>query len=483
LTDESHPNQKIQHTARSSPPLILVVRQKETRMKMLSVKIQKLFGYADIDIPLKQSDDITLIHGPNGCGKTTILELIRSVLKSDYARLKRIPFHSCAMKYDDGASLSIVKVEGPVTEESGRPPTRPIQFKYCSTDSSGKESTFEQKWSTPRERTFPMAWIEREIPELIRTGSSEWLNRLTGETMSLDEVLEQYSDQLRTQRQVKQVPDWLEMRLSSADIHLIRSQRLLLSPHQRRYPDQDVRRAPIRETVDYYARELGRTISEKLAESVNIAQSLDRTFPSRLLQTSTTGDVTEEALRQLYAAIEEKRQRLMGVGLIDDEGRVALPTQAMEETERKVLALYLDDTEKKLNAFADIERKLTTFCDILNGKMSKTKTVTIDRRKGFVFSPVHAPEQKLQPTQLSSGEQHQVVLFYELLFQASPGSIILIDEPEISLHVDWQRQFLKDLGKVNSLSQHTFIIATHSPQIIHDRWDLAVPIQGGLVHE
>ncbi len=79
---------------------------------------------------------------------------------------------------------------------------------------------------------------------------------------------------------------------------------------------------------------------------------------------------------------------------------------------------------------------------------------------------------------LSSGEQHELVLLYELLFNAETGSLILIDEPEISLHLAWQVNFLRDLQEVSKLTTSDVIIATHSPEIIHDRWDLTVGLKG-----
>lgn len=54
---------------------------------------------------------------------------------------------------------------------------------------------------------------------------------------------------------------------------------------------------------------------------------------------------------------------------------------------------------------------------------------------------------------------------------------MLIDEPELSLHVVWQKQFLDDLLKIIELQKINVIIATHSPQIINNRWDLTVDLE------
>ncbi len=72
---------------------------------------------------------------------------------------------------------------------------------------------------------------------------------------------------------------------------------------------------------------------------------------------------------------------------------------------------------------------------------------------------------------LSSGEKQLLIIFYQILFHSTNGSIILIDEPEISLHVTWQQMlgdYFSDICRVRKVQM---IISTHSPQVIHDRWD------------
>ena len=64
-----------------------------------------------------------------------------------------------------------------------------------------------------------------------------------------------------------------------------------------------------------------------------------------------------------------------------------------------------------------------------------------------------------------------------LIFNIKKGSLILIDEPEISLHVVWQQQFLSDLKKIMDINKSNVIIATHSPQIINNDWNKVVDLQ------
>jgi len=102
--------------------------------------------------------------------------------------------------------------------------------------------------------------------------------------------------------------------------------------------------------------------------------------------------------------------------------------------------------------------------------------MNISKEKGFDF--IAHDGSPLSTTDLSSGEQHELVLMYELLFNVKPNSLIMIDEPELSLHVAWQMQFLDDLQSIIALSEFDILLATHSPQIINKRWDLTVELQG-----
>jgi predicted ATPase len=65
---------------------------------------------------------------------------------------------------------------------------------------------------------------------------------------------------------------------------------------------------------------------------------------------------------------------------------------------------------------------------------------------------------------LSSGEKHALRIFIDML-QAEESTLI-IDEPEISLHVDWQRTLISNMRLINPLAQ--IIVATHSPEIMAD---------------
>jgi predicted ATP-binding protein involved in virulence len=110
----------------------------------------------------------------------------------------------------------------------------------------------------------------------------------------------------------------------------------------------------------------------------------------------------------------------------------------------------------------------------MESKCLINKTFAINAEQGFCFTGMDGKPLRL--TGLSSGEQQQTILLYELLFNALSGSLVLIDEPETSMHIAWQIEFLRGIEKIAKLSGLSFLVATHSPDLIHDKMDLCVDL-------
>jgi len=164
------------------------------------------------------------------------------------------------------------------------------------------------------------------------------------------------------------------------------------------------------------------------------------------------------------------------VGLLEeDQPSIEIPDlRQVEESQRDVLAVYVHDAKNKLAVFDDLYDKVSTFKRIANSRF-RHKQIAVSKSGVTVAT---ADGATLDLEKLSSGEQHQLVMLYELLFRATGNSLILIDEPELSLHVAWQAQFVKDLEETAKLSDFRAILATHSPEIVGDRWDLTVALDG-----
>ena len=119
--------------------------------------------------------------------------------------------------------------------------------------------------------------------------------------------------------------------------------------------------------------------------------------------------------------------------------------------------------------------KIELFQEIINSRLVN-KRLTINPLKGFeIISFMN--DEILHLHKLSSGEQHIIVVFFTLIFLAQSGVLVIIDEPELSLHIAWQLKFIDDIEKVRQLSGCRFIVATHSPAIIDDHWDYVVELE------
>ena len=74
----------------------------------------------------------------------------------------------------------------------------------------------------------------------------------------------------------------------------------------------------------------------------------------------------------------------------------------------------------------------------------------------------------LTPYQLSSGEKQILVILLTVLIQNNKASILFMDEPEISLHFDWQKKLIQYIKELNPNVQ--IILATHSPAVVMEGW-------------
>jgi len=85
---------------------------------------------------------------------------------------------------------------------------------------------------------------------------------------------------------------------------------------------------------------------------------------------------------------------------------------------------------------------------------------------GRVYFTTEDSHHKLSIQYLSSGERQILVFFANLIFGVKDTSsgIFVVDEPELSLHLSWQKVFVKKALGINNNVQ--FIFATHAPEII-----------------
>jgi predicted ATP-binding protein involved in virulence len=432
-------------------------------MKLLKLKINGLFGHFDHTVDFKDGQ-ITIITAPNGYGKTVCLKVIDAIFNRRLSYLCDLQFDSIALKTSHG-DLTIQKdlINSPNT---------------LSLSHSGELLPHEyvRNYELSKVKNASINGIDAHIPFLHRIGPREWEDHRTEEVYSYEEVIENFSEYLPDEYTTKNYPEWYKTFSDSLQAHFIQDQRLI----QRKTVSKSRRRNFI-DTIEKYADELSDLIRQSGLYSSHVSQRLDTTFPERLLRRNYKFQaMTVETLKTELASLQKKRSDLSTFNLLSSEQFVALHVlDEIKEEDTKVLTLYVQDTHEKLSAYDGIYNKISLFSKILNNKRLSFKKIKIDADRGFHFETDESRPLKL--TQLSSGEQHQVVLLYELIFKTEKNVLVLIDEPEISLHVAWQKEFLNDLKSIIKIQNMPVVIATHSPQIIDGNWDLTVDLEDGAL--
>jgi hypothetical protein len=404
--------------------------------------------------------------------------MLNALFNGKYWILHGIPFSLLVITMEDGRKL-VAKKDYASGRQARLPNTETpdlgvTDLQLLLITAGGEDHKYVVKRLSRDDPRFKL--IESEVPGLERVGSSTWQDLRTGESLDLEQMLFRYGDRLGIPKEDE--PKWLLEVRQSCKIHLIDTSRLLTIQRIPRLRRRDVPRS-FEPAVEVYSHRLAMIIEETLAEYAALSQNLDQSFPERLIKNRASKKSNPEAVIEKLRKLGEKRARLAKAGIlgesIEDMARF-LPIE-LDDVNTRVLEVYVNDTENKLGMFDDIVARIELFMDIVNARFVY-KTVRVNRGSGFVLQL--ADGKPLVASKLSSGEQHVLVMMYELLFETEKSSIVLIDEPEISLHVGWQSQFLSDLQRITQLRDFDAILATHSPQIVGDRWDLVVPLKGPM---
>ena len=396
-------------------------------MNIDRVRVRGLFDHFDHDLEFRTDERVMIVIGPNGFGKTTTLRLIDALLNQSLLRLAEMSFRSVEVSFDQGKSLTVEKEDHTEQDDDGP------ELKLIFQDGRGNAHEFYS-------RRPQIGQLKIDFGEVLKVSQPELDNR-----------------------SLWLLPPWLQDLLSAVTVRFIDTERLTHTDHPKR-------------TVRVYSEELAGRISKTIAEYAALSQSLDRTFPARVVTGNSTPETSMNKLVEDLDEIKNSQSRLEEAGLLaTDHDSIDIPDlNNVDPSRLDVLSVYAQDTKQKLHVFDDIYLKIDAFMTIANSRL-RYKRVSVSAEGLKVVSWTGAD---LDLNLLSSGEQHELVILYELLFRTSKNSLILIDEPELSLHVAWQEQFVSDLEKMAKISHFRALLATHSPEIIADKWDLTVELSG-----
>ncbi len=429
-------------------------------LKLVGVDVEGLFGVYDHRIDLNVDDRVTILHGPNGAGKTSILKMVDGLLGSRLQQFGTMPFSRFRLRFVDGTLLEVAPGHGPHSLDVRL--AKVGEVKQASLDLS---------------LVSHAASLVADLPymELNADGSGTWVDLRDDEVLSSREVVRRFGARATSPNSVPpKNPPWLAEFLARARVHLIETDRL--GKRERRGIRGRRPSSPHAWISEPRVLECGRDLHTRLnaamAEYGQVSQALDQAFPRQLL--SAASALASQQLEDRLAEVRRLTAELSSLGILNEPvgHEIADEVEYTDETVFQVMTLYVKNAEKKLAVLKDLASRVRSLIDGVNTKF-KHKRLRLDRERGLVAEGDAGP---LALDSLSSGEQHEIVLHYNLLFMVQPNTVVLIDEPEISLHVAWQEKFLRELIEMGKLSSFDALIATHSPYIAGERTDLMVAL-------
>ncbi|RQT20169.1 AAA family ATPase [Burkholderia contaminans] len=432
-------------------------------MKIEKLEIDQLFGRFDYSIDIASSHNgISILTAPNGYGKSTILKIIQSFASGDHFYFIRERFDRIRFHLSNSLTVEIVR-------ESEDQEKNQVTIK-CGENSAKIRDPF--LGPDGDDRSFV---VDRALPFLTRIGPKTWRHDRTGETFDRLSILTRYGDHPELRRRIKR-EEWLENIRRSLAVFSIPTNRLQSSE------DFDPRELP-GSSNSLMVASIAKTIRDRIQNAIRHqfeeGRKKETSFPTRLIESLKYGLApSRESVIDLIKAVQDYEERYGRLGLVPQTGttkQLNYHAESNEAAAMLVLKTYLDDIREKFSLLDKLADQLDVFSRSINSLIA-FKSIETSADEGIVMRIHGRPGETVALPALSSGEQHLIVLIGKLVFSANSGALVLIDEPEISFHPEWQEKFLGILEEIRGVNEFSALIATHSPILIDGRWDQVVEL-------
>lgn len=119
---------------------------------------------------------------------------------------------------------------------------------------------------------------------------------------------------------------------------------------------------------------------------------------------------------------------------------------------------------------ARIEERIDVLFGIINDYFKDSdKYISIEKEKNMLVFEERAGGKTVELSMLSAGEKQLLLILLTVFLMDEKPAVLLMDEPEVSLHIEWQEKLIKSLRKLNKNCQ--LIVTTHSPSIFASGWE------------
>jgi predicted ATP-binding protein involved in virulence len=403
--------------------------------KVESIKITGFWGDGAAASVFRE--DVNIIIGKNGTGKTTFMNIMHAVLAVDVEALHENYFQTTQITLSDGKRKRKISAHRMEFENT---PFPVIEYKISNRKFKlplfGAEDVRAFSPTLRRRATEDAQEIKSELSKMVSLASLS-VYRLGGDT---DPELRE-RNQRRHLSPVDQRLSTLTQRLTQYQLELSNEARKVSASLQR-----DVLTSLLYSKSDPRAR--GYPLDFDVAlEKQNLLSAYS--------QLGVSGQEIGKKIQEHIAAVADAAERLKAFSKKPGKNGLDIDFSALEAfgRTRSVVELSLN-SEKKINTLFS---QITLFIDMLQ-KFIPDKKFKFESGELIVVG-----KKNIALAKLSSGEKQLLILFIEALLQRRQPYIFLADEPELSLHISWQRNIVSAIKSINPEAQ--VIVATHSPEI------------------
>jgi ABC-type lipoprotein export system ATPase subunit len=389
-------------------------------------------------------EDVNIIIGKNGSGKTTFMNILHAVLAVDAEALYENAFHSVHITLNDGKRTRTIRANRIESPSSVYPTIEyHISNRKFFAPLVGGDDIRTRSPMMRRRALEETQRIKLELDKLVSVASLS-VYRIGGDP-----------DPDLRERVSRRYASTVDIRLASLMQHLTQYQ-LELS-NQARTISSELQREVL--TSLLYSEDKAKNAGYRL-EFDEVAERQKLT--SAYKQLGVSGPDILKKIQDHISAVSKAVKAVKELSKANSASAATKPVNidlgalgALDSLKltTTVVGMSLTAEEKTKAIFSQIHLFLDTLASFISGKEFKFEAGEL----------VVVTKDAIPLSKLSSGEKQLLILFIEALLQRQLPYIFLADEPELSLHISWQRNIISAIRSINPNAQ--IIVATHSPEI------------------
>jgi len=427
------------------------------KCNLQSFEIYGLFRKRDVIIPF--DGNIKILIGENGLGKTSVLNALYYTLKGEFRKLNSIVFDKIVLKFHSGTTVEI-KNEDLIfipddSQKYGHYERRIFQtFDAIFSDSEKQEIVKQIREKKINEINLMELYRRSSLPSKLV--NKVLYNRFRGHQGKLEELKAKINSEI--QEDIYYFPTYRRIEEELHNLGTVEIGEELLKDETR--------------LIQFGMGDVQDTFDFVLLNIKNSAIQGFSTITGKMLSQYVDGlpeidkEIEPEKLNIILGRIgehitDEYKERII---FLVNSGEII-----RQEEKYKYLLNFLSNLIKIYKQQEPVDNSIRNFANVCNGYLTDKKVI-YDESKVTLSIVQIKDNQEIELKNLSSGEKQIISLFAKIYLRKSSNLIVLFDEPELSLSIEWQKKLLPDILRSNKCN--LLFSVTHSPFIFENELDM-----------